>query len=189
MGIKRTIKVISAMEAEGIIGRYAISGAFAAFYYVEATVTEDLDVLVSFDRPSGRAASGLIVLAPIFSYLQKKGYREHRREGIVIEGWPVKFLPVASQLDCRGAGQSQGDRGSDRRNGGHGKNAGSPARAHRCYRFTNRQAEGSFANHTIYRRAGGRCEPSFCRSCSARPRGIVAILLRTNWNSRPVRST
>jgi len=59
MGLRRTIGVINGMEAGSIIGRYAISGAFAAFYYVEATLTEDLDVLVSFDRPSTRGKSGL----------------------------------------------------------------------------------------------------------------------------------
>jgi hypothetical protein len=107
MGIKRTIGVISAMEADGIIGRYAITGAFAAFYYVEATVTEDLDILVSFDQPSSRPASGLITLEPIFLYLQKKGYREHRKEGIVIEGWPVQFLPVAGELDVEALAQSR----------------------------------------------------------------------------------
>src|ERR1700730_16648150 len=43
MGMKQTLGVLNRMEAEGIIGQYAISGAFAAYYYVEPTVTEDLD--------------------------------------------------------------------------------------------------------------------------------------------------
>ena len=100
MGMKQTLGVLNRMEAEGIIGRYAISGAFAAYYYVEPTVTEDLDVLVSFAEHSGREKSGLITLAPIFSYLREKRYVEHQKEGIVIEGWPVQFLPVASDLDA-----------------------------------------------------------------------------------------
>ena len=58
MGIKQTIAVIAGMEADRVIGRYAISGAFAAFYYVEASVTEDLDVLVAFDRPSSEKNPG-----------------------------------------------------------------------------------------------------------------------------------
>ena len=99
MGIKQTIAVIAGMEADRVIGRYAISGAFAAFYYVEASVTEDLDVLVAFDRPSSEKKSGLTTLGPIFSYLGNKGYSEHRGGGIVVEGWPVQFLPVASDLD------------------------------------------------------------------------------------------
>ena len=36
------------MEADGVIGRYAIAGAVAAYNYIEPTLTEDLDILVSF---------------------------------------------------------------------------------------------------------------------------------------------
>ena len=107
MGLRRTIGVINGMEADSIIGRYAISGAFAAFYYVEATLTEDLDVLVSFDRPSTRGKSGLMTLAPIFSYLENKGYCEHQSGGIVIEGWPVQFLPVATELDAEALAEAR----------------------------------------------------------------------------------
>jgi len=100
MGMKQTLGVLNRMEAEGIIGRYAISGAFAAYYYVEPTVTEDLDVLVSFAEHSSPGKPGIITLAPIFSYLSEKGFVEHQKEGIIIEGWPVQFLPVASDLDA-----------------------------------------------------------------------------------------
>jgi hypothetical protein len=49
MGVKQTL-VINTMEADGVIGRYAISGAVAAYNYIEPTVTDDLDILVSFKR-------------------------------------------------------------------------------------------------------------------------------------------
>jgi len=49
MGLRRTLAVINAMEAERLIGRYAIAGAVAAYNYIEAAVTEDVDILVSFD--------------------------------------------------------------------------------------------------------------------------------------------
>jgi len=97
--MKHTIKVINRMEADGIIGRYAIGGAFAAYYYVEPTVTDDVDILVSLDEASGATKAGLISLAPIFSYLKAAGYEEFRQGGLVIEGWPVQFLPVADDLD------------------------------------------------------------------------------------------
>jgi hypothetical protein len=100
MGIIQTVKLINQMEADGIIGRYAIEGAFAASYYVEPTLTEDLDILVSFETASAQTKSGIIVLDPVFSYLKKKGYEEFRKEGIVIEGWPVQFIPVANDLDA-----------------------------------------------------------------------------------------
>jgi hypothetical protein len=67
MGMKQTLEVISAMEAAGIIGRYAISGAVAAFNYVEAAVTEDLDILISFNWGTAEGLSGLITLTPIYS--------------------------------------------------------------------------------------------------------------------------
>jgi hypothetical protein len=35
MGMKQTLDVINRMEADGIIGRYAIAGAVAAYNYIE----------------------------------------------------------------------------------------------------------------------------------------------------------
>jgi hypothetical protein len=91
MGMKQTLDVINRMEADGIVGRYAIAGAVAAYNYVEPTVTEDLDILIAFD--SGRPLqTGLITLGPILSYLNDKGYSDFRKEGLIIEGWAVQFL-------------------------------------------------------------------------------------------------
>ena len=105
MGMKQTLEVINAMETEGVIGRYAISGAIAAYNYIEAAVTDDLDVLVSFDQIA--ETKGLVKLGPIFAHLKARGYSEHRHEGIVIEGWPVQFLPVASALDEEALARAQ----------------------------------------------------------------------------------
>jgi hypothetical protein len=105
--MKQTLEVIGEMEAAGVIGRYAISGAVAAFNYVEAAVTEDLDILIAFDRGGAEGSSGLISIAPIYSYLRSKGYEEHRKEGIVVGGWPVQFLPVADALDAEALAQAQ----------------------------------------------------------------------------------
>jgi hypothetical protein len=107
MGMKQTLAVVNALEADGIIGRYAISGAIAAYNYIEAAVTDDLDILVSFDRAADQSTAGLITLAPIYSYLKARGYEEHRKEGIVIEGWPVQFLPVAGALDAEALARSE----------------------------------------------------------------------------------
>ena len=100
MGMKQTLDVINRMEADGIIGRYAIAGAVAAYNYVEPSVTDDLDILVSFEDVPARPQSGLITLSPILSYLKDKGYSEYHKEGLLVEGWPVQFLPVASELDA-----------------------------------------------------------------------------------------
>ena len=98
MGLKQTIDVLNRMEAAGVIGRYCISGAVAAFYYVEASATEDLDILVSFEDIE--AKTGLLSLTPIVTYLNELGYSQFLKEGILIEGWPVQFLPVTDRLDA-----------------------------------------------------------------------------------------
>lgn len=36
---------------------------------------------------------------PGLDYLKARGYTEWRNEGIVIEGWPVQFMPVANALE------------------------------------------------------------------------------------------
>ena len=100
MSMKQTIAVISQMEAEGVIGRYAIGGAVASFLYIDVSFTEDLDILVALHDQT--AKSGLITLEPITKYLAEKGFAEFRKEGIVVHGWPVQFLPVADPLDEEG---------------------------------------------------------------------------------------
>jgi hypothetical protein len=97
MPMRQTIEVLNRMEADGVIGRYCISGAVAALNYVEMAATEDLDILVSFEGMESK--SGLVTLEPILGYLKDLGYSEFRKEGIWIEGWPVQFLPVTSPLD------------------------------------------------------------------------------------------
>lgn len=78
MGISKTIEVINAMEADGVIGRYAIAGAVAAYNYIEPMLTEGMDVLVSFDDDRDSKIPAL------------------ERS---IEGRPVEFLPVSNLLD------------------------------------------------------------------------------------------
>jgi hypothetical protein len=106
MGMKQTLDVINTMEADGVISRYAIAGAVAAYNYIEPTVTEDVDILISLDASRRQPRSGLVTLAPILSYLKARGYDRYRNEGILIEGWPVQFLPVAADLDAEALEQA-----------------------------------------------------------------------------------
>ncbi len=98
--MKNTFRVINKMVEDGVIGRYAVAGAVAALNYIEPTLTDDLDILFSIDEAPNQPGSGLVTLEPVFDYLRKAGYAEFKNEGIVIEGWPVQFLPVASDLDA-----------------------------------------------------------------------------------------
>ncbi|MCX7361045.1 MAG: hypothetical protein NTV97_04070 [Alphaproteobacteria bacterium] len=98
MPLRKTIEVIVKLANEGVIGQYAIAGAVAALNYIQPTLTEDLDVLVSLGGFEQRR-SGLILLTPIEEALGRLGYTERSDVGVWVEGWPVQFLPAASQLD------------------------------------------------------------------------------------------
>ena len=87
------MNVINKLEAKGLIGRYAIGGAVAATRYIEPIQTFDLDVFVMF--PSSQSIP--ISLSPIYEYLKTIGY-ESEGEFVVVEGWPVQFLPVYNRL-------------------------------------------------------------------------------------------
>lgn len=101
----RTFEVLNRMVKDGVISRYAIAGAVGALNYLEPMTTRDVDVLVSV-ADLGSTRSGLLTLDPIFSYLRRAGYTEFEDEGVLIEGWPVQFLPVASDLDVEGLEQA-----------------------------------------------------------------------------------
>jgi len=96
MSIAKTLQVLNQIVADGVVEQYAIADAVAALNYIEPSVTEDLDILISFEN---QPASSLVTIGPIVSYLASKGYTEWRKEGLMIEEWPVEFLPVADSLD------------------------------------------------------------------------------------------
>ena len=92
MNIKETIIAINEMQADGVIGQYAIGGAVAAtFYPVEPIDTSDLDVFIAFDTSTGQP---ILTLTPIYDYLELRGFQIDRNGDIVIFEWPVQFLPV-----------------------------------------------------------------------------------------------
>ena len=97
MSLQKTIEVVSKIADQGAIKQYAIAGAVAALNYIQPTLTEDLDILVSVADFEHK--SGLILLSPIEAALAKMGYTKRSDVGIWIEDWPVQFLPVASPLD------------------------------------------------------------------------------------------
>jgi len=91
--MERTFAVINERVAEGVIENYAVAGAIGAMFYVEPFSTKDLDVFVL--TPEAQ----LVLEIPGLNYLKARGYTEWRNEGIVIEGWPVRFMPVANALE------------------------------------------------------------------------------------------
>lgn len=91
--MKATLVAINQMQADGVIGNYAIGGAVGATFYLEPAATVDLDVFVSL--PS---SGGLLSLAPIYAYLKAHGGVE-QDEYMVVGGWPVQFLPPSNDLE------------------------------------------------------------------------------------------
>ena len=93
--VKETLEAINNMQADGVIGQYAIGGAVGATFYLEPSATVDLDVFIILPV---EAASGLVSLAPVYEYLKARGGRV-QDEYIVIADWPVQFLVAANELE------------------------------------------------------------------------------------------
>ena len=89
--MKATLAVINQMQADGVIGRYAIGGAVGATFYLEPSATVDIDVFVSFKHGQG---SSLLTLA---EYLTARDCQA-KDEYIIVEGWQVQFLPPGDAL-------------------------------------------------------------------------------------------
>ena len=57
--VKETLEAINNMQADGVIGQYAIGGAVGATFYLEPSATVDLDVFVMLP---GESAGALVSL-------------------------------------------------------------------------------------------------------------------------------
>jgi len=91
--MKQTLQVLLQLRAEGVLARFAVGGAIAASFYIEAVATEDLDIF-AFLRPS---PGGLVVLTPLYERLKELG-ATLQDEHVLIHGWPVQILPAYSPL-------------------------------------------------------------------------------------------
>lgn len=94
MSIRKVLKVVNQMQADGVIDRYAIGGAVGATFYLEPVATLDVDIFVTFRPEPG---SVLASPQPIFDYLKARG-GTMEGEYIVLGGWPVQFLPPTGPL-------------------------------------------------------------------------------------------
>jgi hypothetical protein len=91
--MKQVFTLLNEMARDGALENYAVAGAIGAMFYVEPFSTQDIDVLVM--TPEDR----LVIELPGLDYLKARGYTEFRNDGIVIEDWPVQFLPATTQLE------------------------------------------------------------------------------------------
>lgn len=88
------------MKADGVVDDYAIGGGIAAIYYIEPYDTNDLDVFIPVSAVAVGTA-GLLSLDPVYSYLERLGYRAVK-EGVLVEDWLVQFIPASesTQVDA-----------------------------------------------------------------------------------------
>ncbi len=91
--VKRTVELINQMQADGVIGQYAIGGAVGATFYLAPAATVDLDLFVTLPSATGM----LVSLSPIYEYLKSRGGTQ-QDEYIVVGDWPVQFLPLRNAL-------------------------------------------------------------------------------------------
>jgi hypothetical protein len=99
--VKETLQTINEMQADGVIGQYAIGGAVGATFYLAPAATVDLDVFVTLPDPSGL----LVSLSPIYEYLQARGGRI-QDEYILVGDWPVQFLTPGNDLEQEAVAQA-----------------------------------------------------------------------------------
>lgn len=93
--MKATLAVINQMQADGVIGKYAIGGAVGATLYLEPAATLDIDIFVMLPAAPGTV---LLSLAPIYDYLKAHGGTV-QDEHIVVGDWPLQFLPPSNELE------------------------------------------------------------------------------------------
>lgn len=91
--MEKTIQILNELVAEGVIEKYAIGGAVASIFYIESTITFDLDILILIKKEK----KSLISLSPIYEWFNSRGY-EFDKEHILIEGIPVQFIPAYNDL-------------------------------------------------------------------------------------------
>ena len=85
---RKVLQVLNELKQRNIIKNYAIGGGVAAYRYIEMP-TKDLDVFIIVD-----IKGQLIHLSPIYEYLKKRGYSKWSGQFLLIEDYPVDFIPV-----------------------------------------------------------------------------------------------
>ena len=91
--MKKTLQILNNLVESGIIKEYAIAGGMAQFYYIEPSVTYNLDLIVNIDIDEKN-------LAPLHKLYDWATLNNYKTEGehIIISGIPVQFLLAYNSL-------------------------------------------------------------------------------------------
>ncbi len=99
--VRATLELVNQMQADGVIGKYAIGGAVGATFYLAPAATVDLDLFVTLPGDSKL----LVSLSPIYEYLKARGGKE-QDEYILLGDWPVQFLLPGNALEHEAVDQA-----------------------------------------------------------------------------------
>lgn len=91
--MKKTLEQLNKLVELRVIEKYAIGGGIAHFYYIEPSVTYDLDVIIRIQSVSNNLAP----LKEIYEWARINNYNI-KDEHIIIENIPVQFLPEYNPL-------------------------------------------------------------------------------------------
>ena len=91
--MKKTLQILNELVVTGIINEYAIAGGMAHFYYIEPSVTYDLDLIVNLPVDE----NSLTPLTNLYEWANKNNFQlDHEH---IIIGWiPVQFIPAYNDL-------------------------------------------------------------------------------------------
>ncbi len=92
--MEKVLETLNRMQADGVMEKFAIGGGIATIRYLEAYLTDDIDVFIS---PVIVGANGLVSFGRIYEYLRELGYPADR-EYIKIEDWLVQFVPASESV-------------------------------------------------------------------------------------------
>jgi len=91
--MKKTLKILNQLVQLKIIDEYAIAGGMAHFYYIEPSVTYDLDLIVNITG----IENSLAPLEKLYAWAKKNNYKTEQ-EHILLGGIPVQFLLAYNEL-------------------------------------------------------------------------------------------
>ncbi len=96
LAIAKALSIVNQLRDEGIISSYAVGGAVGALFYIEPTQTQDIDIFVHLQPQEGTL---LVSLAPIHQRLKELGFSLWEEDKVVVQGWPIQFLPATKPIE------------------------------------------------------------------------------------------
>lgn len=91
--MKKTLEQLNKLVEIGLIEKFAIGGGIAHFYYIEPSVTYDLDIMVRIKS----VPNNLTPLKEIYEWAEINNF-DIKDEHIIVENIPVQFLPEYTPL-------------------------------------------------------------------------------------------